>query len=132
MVTQPRLYSTIGDKMHVTAYNVIVWLAASHYLFDYPLQGDFLSKGKNHKQPLAGVPWRECLSAHCWLQAVGVYFVTGCFWLGVVEYVAHWWIDYSESEGWFGEGERAFNFDQSLHIMCKVLWALIWICVIKH
>lgn len=29
-------------------------LIAGHALADYPLQGDFLAKGKNHKAPIAG------------------------------------------------------------------------------
>jgi len=43
---------------------LLLWLISAHFLCDYPLQGDFLARGKNHKAPLQGVPWYQCLVAH--------------------------------------------------------------------
>lgn len=34
-------------------------LIAGHFLCDYPLQGDFLSKAKNRVNPIPGVPWYQ-------------------------------------------------------------------------
>lgn len=32
-------------------------LLVGHALADYPLQGEFLSKTKNHRSPNEGIPW---------------------------------------------------------------------------
>lgn len=98
-------------------------LLAGHALCDYPLQGDFLSRGKNAFAPLPGVPWYQCLWAHCMIQAAMVYLITGHLWMGAAEFVIHWFTDYAKCEGKFGIGERAFNIDQFIHVACKILWA---------
>ena len=97
-------------------------LIGVHFLADYPLQGDFLSKAKNHKSPISGVPWYQALTAHSGIQALGVGLVTGSLFLALLEFVAHWITDYGKSEGWYG-----FNSDQFIHIVCKAVWvAIIW------
>ena len=43
----------------------LLWLLlCGHALCDYPLQGDFLARGKNHTDPIPGIPWVHCLVAH--------------------------------------------------------------------
>lgn len=48
---------------------ILFWLLVAHALCDYPLQGDFLARGKNrHAWPsvLDGVAvWPHALTAHC-------------------------------------------------------------------
>lgn len=105
---------------------VIFWLLVGHAVADYPLQGDFLARGKNHRTPLAGVPWQQCLMSHAAIHAGAVALVTGSIGLGLAEYSAHWIIDWSKCEGLFGEGRRAFNIDQWLHLACKLVWAGLW------
>jgi len=101
-------------------------LLIGHALCDYPLQGDFLSKGKNHKNPIPGVPWYWCLSAHALIHAGMVWFLTGFWFLGLVEFLYHGVIDYMKYNGNFG-----FSVDQSLHIACKVIWCLIVLLIFK-
>lgn len=97
-------------------------LVGVHFLADYPLQGDFLSRAKNHTNPLDGVPWYQALTAHSGIQAFGVGLVTGSLVLALLEFVVHWLTDYGKSAGWYG-----FNADQFIHIACKVVWVvLIW------
>jgi len=43
---------------------ILFYLLAAHAFFDFAGQGDFMAKGKNHKQPIPGVPWYQCLFAH--------------------------------------------------------------------
>src|ERR1017187_10221439 len=95
-------------------------LIAAHCLCDYPLQGDFLARGKNHTAPLAGVPWYQCLFAHSMIHAGAVAVITGSLWLGLAELVCHAFIDYSKCAGRFG-----FNLDQELHFICKIPWVAI-------
>jgi len=93
-------------------------LLCCHAVADYPLQGDFLAKGKNHRFPLPGIPWAQCLLAHAMIHGGAVAIVSGSVILGFAEAVAHAVIDYGKSDGWYG-----FNTDQGLHIACKVAWA---------
>ena len=95
---------------------MLVW----HALADYPLQGDFLAKAKNRMAPIPGVPWYQALTAHAAIHAGGVGVITGSAWLGVAEFAAHFLIDDAKCRGRIG-----FNTDQSLHLACKIAWALI-------
>lgn len=95
-------------------------LLLAHYLLDYPLQGDFLAKAKNHRAPIPGVSWLHALIAHSAIQGGGVWYVTGSVWLGAAEFVMHAAID------WLKSDERIdFSTDQWLHIGCKSVWALV-------
>lgn len=97
-------------------------LIAAHALADYPLQGDFLAKAKNRTAPIPGVPWWQALSAHAAIHGGAVGLLTGIWWLGVAEFVAHWLIDDAKCTGKIG-----FNQDQALHIAFKVAWvAIFW------
>lgn len=94
------------------------WLIVGHALADYPLQGDFLARGKNHKQPIPGVPWQICLVSHALIQGGAVALVTGSVLLGVAETIVHILIDYGKCDGWYG-----FGVDQVLHLVSKAAWA---------
>ncbi len=98
-------------------------LIFGHFLADYPLQGDFLARGKNHKNPIPGVPWYQCLFAHAVIHGGVVGYITGHPMLGVAEFFAHGAIDWAKSEGIIG-----FNHDQALHIVCKILWVAMISC----
>ena len=95
-------------------------LIAGHAVADYPLQGDFLSRAKNHKAPIQGVPWYQALLAHAAIQAGMVGIITGSMWLGLAEFMAHVLIDYAKCDG-----RISFNQDQALHVACKVVWIAI-------
>jgi len=95
----------------------LFWLLVAHVLCDYPLQGDFLARGKNHKKPIPGVPWMQCLAAHALIHAGAVAFLTHSVALGFAEFVSHALIDYLKSEGAY-----SFNEDQALHLLSKFIW----------
>lgn len=98
---------------------MIFWLLLiAHCVTDFPLQGDFLAKAKNHRAPIMGVPWFPCLLAHVVISGGGVTLVTGSLVLGVLEAAAHLAIDYCKNDGDYG-----FVTDQVLHVACKVIWA---------
>lgn len=92
-------------------------LLVSHAICDYPLQGDFLARGKNHKNPIPGIPFYQCLLAHALIQGGGVTIVTGRLDLGLIEFGIHTIIDFCKCQGLFG-----FNIDQVLHLICKLIW----------
>lgn len=96
----------------------LFWLLVGHGIADYPLQGDFLARGKNHRLPLPGVPWQQCLLWHAAIHAGAVALVTRSVGFGCAEFVAHVAIDYGKCDGWYG-----FHSDQAIHVLCKVVWA---------
>ena len=100
---------------------LLFWLIVGHAVCDYPLQGDFLAKAKNHRAPLPGVPWWIALSAHSAIHAGAVAFATGVIAIGVIEWALHCLIDFAKCEGWTG-----FKIDQALHVVCKIGF-VIWI-----
>ncbi len=90
-------------------------LIIGHFLCDFPGQGDFLAKAKNHKQPISGVPWYTALLAHASIQAGMVWFVTGSLTFGVIELGLHAITDYLKCDQ-----RITFNQDQAIHLLCKV------------
>lgn len=104
----------------IAAVSILWWLLVGHALCDYPLQGDFLAKGKNHRNPIPSVPWYQCLIAHALIHGGAVALVTGSVRLGFAEFGAHVAIDYFKCDGRYG-----FNTDQMLHVACKIVWAAV-------
>lgn len=92
-------------------------LTLAHFVCDYPLQGDFLAKAKNRAAPIPGVPWYQALGAHAAIHGGAVAIITGVWWLGALEFVAHATIDDAKCTGKIG-----FNADQAAHLACKVVW----------
>lgn len=105
----------------VSAPEMFFALVIGHAVADYPLQADFLARGKNHRAALPGVPWVICLSMHALVHAGAVWAITGSAALGLTEFAAHVVIDYGKCDGWYGDGERAFWTDQALHVLTKAV-----------
>jgi hypothetical protein len=104
---------------------ILFLLLAVHALCDYPLQGDFLAKAKNHNDTeiikfMGKGFWLHALTSHSLIQGGGVALVTGIWWLGLMETVAHWLIDFGKCAGKYN-----IHYDQGLHVLCKIVWAFI-------
>ena len=97
-------------------------LIGAHFLFDYPLQGDFLSKAKNRTTPIPGVPWWQALAAHAAIQGAAVALLTGLWWLFIAETAVHWFTDDAKCRG-----KISFNADQFIHLGCKAAWFAVWL-----
>lgn len=99
-------------------------LLAAHAVADYPLQGDWLSKAKNHmSEPVPGnMIWPLALLAHASIHGAFVGVLTGSLFLGLLEFVLHTVIDYMKCDG-----RISYNEDQVLHYFCKV--AICAFCV---
>ena len=104
-----------------------------HALADFPLQGDFLSRGKNRNSPppaladgRGGTPanlWVYLMSAHCLIHAGFVWVITGYAVLALAEFVLHWIIDVAKCEG-----HTTFATDQWLHVATKGAYvAILWL-----
>lgn len=104
-------------------YSLILFLLITgHFLADYPLQGDFLARGKNRTAPIPGVPFWQCLGAHAFIHGGIVALITGNVWLGIAEVICHAVIDNAKCVG-----NISFNEDQVLHLICKLLWFSIFV-----
>lgn len=113
---------------------LLLALAISHVIADFPLQGPFLSEAKNRhlqiSQPVntkspKGM-WAQAMSAHALIHCGAVWLVTGSVILGLMEFVFHWIIDHAKCENWIG-----FNTDQFLHYCSKLIYvAMIYYGVI--
>ena len=90
-----------------------------HALADFPLQGDYIAKQKNRREADNNSVWIVALTAHCIIQAGGVWLVSGSLLLGCVEFVMHMLID-------MGKGENSFGLvtDQLLHLACKLAYVM--------
>ncbi len=109
----------------MSAVAMLFLLLAGHALADYPLQGDFLAKAKNRAMPIPGVPFYQALGAHAMIHGGFVAVITGIWWLGLLEAVAHALIDDAKCTGKIG-----FNTDQALHVACKVVWTLVVLSIV--
>lgn len=102
------------------ALYVFAWLVALHLLCDYPLQGDFMAKGKNKRAPIPGVPWYTVMASHAFLHATAVAALTGSLTCVVLEFSSHFLIDTLKCEG-----KISFNTDQALHVAMKAFYVLL-------
>lgn len=106
-------------------FEFFLCLVFVHFLFDYPLQGDFLSKAKNRTAPIPNVPWYHAMFAHTFMHGAAVWFVTGMWTLGVFEMIVHWLTDDLKCRN-----KITFETDQLIHISCKALYAYVVFVVV--
>lgn len=99
--------------------SLLTTLLFAHFLLDYPLQGDFLSKAKNRVNPIPHVPWYQAMFAHTAMHGIAVGFITGVWVFAILEMAIHWWTDDAKCRG-----ELTYNQDQAIHIVCKLIWTI--------
>jgi uncharacterized membrane protein YhaH (DUF805 family) len=99
--------------------STFVLLIMTHAVVDFGLQNQFVADFKARK---SGVDfWGWVLGAHCLMHGAGVFLVTQRIDLAIAETVAHGIIDHLKCEGKFG-----FHMDQFLHVVCKVIWTVLF------
>jgi hypothetical protein len=98
---------------------MLFMLAAGHALADYPLQGPAMAAAKRPGGDPC-VPWPMALGCHSLIHGGFVALITGLWWLGAAETLAHAAIDAAKCRGTIG-----MTADQALHLACKLVWALI-------
>ena len=100
-------------------------LCFGHSLADYPLQGQFLSDGKNRHTAIGKLFWPYYLSSHATIHAGFVFIITGSLYLALAEFVVHGTTDWMKCEGKIG-----MRIDQIVHYGCKIAWAAVAIWVL--
>ncbi|WP_184156990.1 DUF3307 domain-containing protein [Sphingobium lignivorans] len=99
---------------------ILIALIGAHFVADYPLQGDFISKAKNRTAPITGFPWWQALGAHAAIHGAAVALITGVWWLFFAEALIHFWTDDAKCRG-----RIDINQDQAIHLACKALWFFV-------
>ena len=124
MIFEQQILNLTGNNDLIAGLQIFFALLIAHALFDYPLQGDFLSSNKNrhYKDENNNVKglWIHCLTSHSILHAGSVWLITGSFIIGIMEFVLHWIIDFLKCEG-----ITNFHTDQFLHVLCRILYVII-------
>jgi hypothetical protein len=103
---------------------LLIALITGHFVADYPLQGDFLSKAKNRTAPIPGVPWWQALGAHAVIHGGFVALITGIWWLFIAEAAIHAITDDLKCRG-----KISFNTDQVIHLICKLVWLALALAI---
>ena len=124
MILEQQILNLTGNNDLIAGLQIFFALLIAHALFDYPLQGDFLSRNKNRhfkdeNNNVKGL-WIHCLTSHSILHAGSVWLITGSFIIGIMEFVLHWIIDFLKCEG-----ITNFHIDQFLHVLCRILYVII-------
>ena len=124
MILDQQIQNLIVNNDLIAGLQIFFALLIAHALFDYPLQGDFLSRNKNrhYKDENNNVKglWIHCLTSHSILHAGSVWLITGSFVIGIMEFALHWVIDFLKCEG-----ITNFHADQFLHVLCRILYVII-------
>ena len=96
-------------------------MVAFHFIADFPLQGDYLARGKFGLLDTPELRIKHwCMIAHCCIQAVFVGLITTSLVLALCEFTAHLIIDTSKVDN-----KITFNQDQFAHLFCKLVWATL-------
>lgn len=93
-------------------------LLCAHGLCDWGLQSEYMARNKSPlKTGDHEMPWFIAMFSHCSIHGLAVAIITGVWWLGAMELVAHFVIDVCKCVGYTDAG-----LDWLLHLFCKVIW----------
>jgi len=94
-------------------------LLGAHFFFDYAGQGEYMAKGKNPNTPWPDTPYWSVLFGHAMIHGAAVALITQVWWIGLLETIIHGTTDLAKCNGHIN-----FNTDQTIHVICKVIWVL--------
>jgi hypothetical protein len=100
-------------------------LLFGHFLADFPLQGEYLSRTKDPTQNEFGI-WFISMFAHSMIHAGIVFVLTGSTALAGLMLITHFFIDYAKCQGWFGTGQIGYVRDQMFHYLILFLIAVVY------
>lgn len=101
-------------------------LIFGHFICDFALQSQYMCKYKNpNNAPSEGYNffhpeymWKLIMFAHCFIQGGFVYLFTNNLFFSLCEIMIHFITDYLKCNK-----KITVIQDQTIHILCKVIWA---------
>jgi hypothetical protein len=100
-------------------FDLVLLLVMGHFLADFALQNDRMAVEKCPGKAVV-LPWGWWLTAHAAIHGFVVAWITGLPLLGLAEWLVHACIDLGKCRGCY-----RLNLDQTLHLLCKLLWAVL-------
>ena len=111
---------------------ILLVLLFLHALADFAFQSDAMAKGKNRHHKTAAPPgqkympcWHWWLSAHAAIHGGLIIVTFGVWWLGLIEFFAHFTIDFLKCDNVTNP-----NQDQAMHILLRFIYAIILVFII--
>lgn len=100
-------------------FTLRIFIAA--FVADWVIQSNFIGMAKNrHTNINKDVNfWPYALTAHALTQAVVIGWASQMLLLGIVEFFAHWVIDFFKCEG-----KTNLYQDQALHLICCLFYSI--------
>lgn len=112
------------------AYNLTVLLFL-HALADFALQSDAMAKGKNRHIKTTPPPgqkympcWHWWLSAHAAIHGGLIIVTLGVWWLGLIEFCAHFIIDFLKCDNVTNP-----NQDQACHLSLRIIYSIVLVFI---
>ena len=107
---------------------MIFKLLFAHALADFSLQTEIMAKLKNRKNKQDFIPdgqkyvtcWHYWMGSHALIHGGMVWLITGKVYLGIIETIAHFIIDFLKCENITNP-----NQDQLMHFICKIIYCFI-------
>lgn len=112
----------------------LFWLYTSHFICDFSLQTQFMAEGKSPVNgSRLGVPWYWTMLAHSWVHGGGVALATKSTFLGLLEIICHFVVDYTTCIYKAKYPHQIFyiDHDQLLHLFCKLVWIGLMIAGVR-
>ncbi len=108
---------------------MLLKLLIGHALADFALQSPTMARLKNRHNDPIDIPsgqkiapcWFYFLTSHALIHGGIVWLIMGYWYFAVAEIVTHWLIDFAKCENWLNPHK-----DQFLHIICKVVWIMLY------
>lgn len=104
--------------------SILLLLLAGHAFADFPLSGDIFSKGKKNTTVAENLNWFHTLTIHSSMHGGIVFLITQSTILGISEFIIHWVTDYLKYHGYI-----SVNTDQTIHVVCKIMWWVLWLTI---
>lgn len=89
---------------------------------DVALQTDWMSLVKCNSCRSINIPWYYGMGSHSMVNGAGVWIVTGNVYIGILESILHFIIDFLKCKAMINQ-----HLDFIAHIGCRVLYAAIFI-----
>ena len=98
----------------------LIPLILGHFVADFAIQTDTVAINKcpNNNSKI-NINWSWWMTGHVSLHGLIVFLITGNSYLAFAEAIIHFLIDYLKCMGKFN-----LLIDQTLHIICKMIWVL--------